>query len=392
MISAYRRVFATPRLRSLMLIGLVGKIPGLGIPAVLILQVVYGLGLGFGPAGVVAAAWTAGVGVGAPFIGRGIDRFGLRVPLVIIVGVQAAFWGLAHLLPYALLIPAAFLGGMVVLPAFTVLRLALAVLVTEEIRHTAYVADSISTDVAYMVGPSMGILLASQVSPAAAFLIMGGMLVLGAFGFLWANPPLQARQEGKPPRLTDWLTVHMGAVLGVTVALTTAVVGVEVAAIGTLQHLGQLRWSWAFLVVCGLASIAGGLVYGARRNPPPAALITLVLGIAVIPIGFAEHWLWLCALAVPANFLVAPALSATATAVSRLAPEGSKGIAMGAYGSALMVGNVAGSPLAGTALDIGGSVAAFATVGTASAVIAGIALVISRKAAVSADRPVTLVG
>jgi MFS family permease len=392
MISAYRRVFATPRLRVLMLIGLVGKIPGLGIPAVLILHVVYGLHLGFGPAGLVAAVWTAGVGVGAPLIGRSTDRFGLRVPLVIIIGAQAAFWGLAHFLPFGLLIPAAFAGGMLVLPAFTIIRLALAVMVTEEIRHTSYVADSISTDLAYMVGPSLGILLASQVSPTTAFLIMGGLLVLGAVGFLWANPPLQAREHDRKPKLVEWLSVHMGAILGVTIALTTAVVGFEVAAIGTLQRLGQLEWSWLFLIVCGLASIAGGLVYGAQRNPPPAALITLVLGIAVIPIGFADHWLWLCALAVPANFLVAPALSATATAVSRLAPEGSKGIAMGAYASALMVGTVAGSPLAGTALDIAGSVASFAAVGTASAVMAGIAIVVEKKTAVSAGRPPTLVG
>lgn len=392
MISAYRKVFTTPRLRSLMLIGLLAKIPGLGIPAVLILQVVYGLHLGFGPAGVVAAVFTAGVGVGAPFIGRAIDRFGLRPPLAIIIGVQAAFWGLAHLLPYPLLIPAAFLGGMLLVPAFTIIRLALAVLVTEDIRHTAYVADSITTDIAYMVGPSTGILLASQASPTTAFLVMGGMLVFGGFGFVWANPPLQARKHDRKPRLTEWLTVHMGCVLGVTAGLTTAIVGIEVSAIGTLQHLGQLRWSWVFLIVCGLASIAGGFVYGASRNPPPPALITLVLGIAVIPIGFANHWLWLCALAIPANFLVAPALSATATAVSRLAPEGSRGVAMGAYASALMVGNVAGSPLAGTALDLGGSLAAFATVGTASALIAGIAFLVSAKIAVSEDVSRALMG
>ncbi len=392
MISAYRRVFAIPRLRSLMLIGLLGKTPGIGIPAVLILQVVYGLHLGFGPAGVVAAVYTAGVGVGAPFIGRAIDRFGLRRPLAIIIGVQAAFWGLAHFLTYPYLIPAAFLGGMLLVPTFTIVRLSLAVLVTEDIRHTAYVADSISTDIAYMVGPGTGILLASQASPAVAFLIMGSLLILGAFGFVWANPPLQAREHDRKHSLSEWLTVHMGCVLGVTISLTTAIVGIEVSAIGTLQHLGQLQWSWVFLIVCGLASIAGGFVYGASRNPPPAALITLVLGIAVIPIGFANHWLWLCALAIPANFLVAPALSATATAVSRLAPEGNRGVAMGAYGSALMVGNVVGSPLAGSALDIGGSLAAFATVGTASALIAGTAFLVSSRIAVSADRPSTLVG
>jgi predicted MFS family arabinose efflux permease len=360
-----------------MVVGLLAKIPGLGIPAVIILHVVYGLGLGFGPAGIVAAVWTAGVGVGAPFMGRALDSFGLRPLLGIVILVQAAFWGLAYLLPYPLLLCAAFVGGLLVLPAFTVIRLALAVMVSEDIRHTAYVADSISTDIAYMAGPSIGILLASQVSPTVAFLIMGGLLVLGAIGYAWVNPPLQtAHVDG---RRRGWLSGRLVCVLVVTVGICLAVVGFEVAAIGTLQHLGQLGWSWVFLIVCGMASIAGGFVYGALRRPPPPALIAVCLGIAVIPIGFANHWLWLCVLAVPANFLVAPALSATANAVSRLAPAGSRGIAMGAYASSLMIGNVAGSPLAGSALDIAGSVAAFAAVGGASAVVAGLAFLAERR-------------
>ena len=376
LISTYRKVFATPRLRSLMIIGLLAKIPGLGIPSVIVLHVVYGLGLGFGPAGVVAAVWTAGVGIGAPFIGRGIDRYGLRPLLGLVIVVQAVFWGFAYLLPFPLLVVATFMGGLLVLPAGTVIRLALAVMVDEDIRHTAYVADSISTDIAYMAGPSVGILLASQVSPTVAFLIMGGLLVLGGTGYAWVNPPLQARQQERTPRRLEWLTVHMGSVLAMTVGICLAVMGFEVAAIGTLKHLGQLEWSWVFLIVCGLASIVGGLVYGTLRRPPAPALIAVCLGIAVMPIGFANHWLWLCALAVPANFLVAPALSATANAVSRLAPEGSRGIAMGAYATSLMIGAVAGSPLAGSVLDIGGSVAAFAAVGAASAIIGGLGFLV----------------
>jgi predicted MFS family arabinose efflux permease len=379
-ISAYRTVFATPGLRSLMVISLLAKIPGLGIPAVVILQVVYGLGLGFGPGGVVAAVWTAGVGIGAPFQGRALDRYGLRPLLGAVLLVQAAFWGLAHLLSYPVLLVAAFLGGLLTLPAFTVVRLALAVMVTEDIRHTAYVADSITTDIAYMAGPSIGILLASQASPATAFLVMGGLLVAGALGYAWANPPLRSARTGEPvARLGEWLTVGMLCVLGATAGICLAVVGFEVAAIGTLQRLGQLGWSWVFLIVCGAASIVGGLVYGAMKRPPSAFVLAVGLGIAVLPVGVANHWLWLCVLAVPANFLVAPALSATANAVSRLAPEGGRGVAMGAYASALMIGNVAGSPIAGVALDAAGSVGAFLAVGGASALIAAVAFVVDRR-------------
>jgi predicted MFS family arabinose efflux permease len=96
-------------------------------------------------------------------------------------------------------------------------------------------------------------------------------------------------------------------------------------------------------------------------------VLAVALGVAVLPIGLAGHWVWLCVLAIPANFLIAPSLSATADAVSRLAPLGAKGVAMGAYASALMVGNVAGSPVAGVTLDAAGAVASFAAVGAVSA-------------------------
>jgi predicted MFS family arabinose efflux permease len=179
-------------------------------------------------------------------------------------------------------------------------------------------------------------------------------------------------------RLSGWLTPRLLCVLVTTIGVTMAVVGLEVAAIGTLQGLGQLQWSWIFLIVCGAASIIGGFVYGALRRPPGAAVVTVGLGLAVMPMGFANHWLWLCVLAVPANFLVAPALSATAAEVSRLVPEGSRGVAMGAYASALMIGNVVGSLAAGVTLDGFGSVAAFAAVGAAAAAIAAAALLMDR--------------
>jgi predicted MFS family arabinose efflux permease len=386
-ISAYRKVFATPGLRSLMVIGLFAKIPGLGIPSVILLHVVHGLGLGFGPASVVSAVWTAGVGIGAPFQGRALDKYGLRPLLTVVIVVQAAFWGFAHLLSYPLLVAAALVGGLLTIPAFTVIRLALTVMVTDEVRHTAYVTDSITTDIAYMAGPSIGILLASQASPTVAFVVMGTMIVVACAGYVWANPPLQAAQAAAV-RISGWLTPRLLCVLTVTVGVTMAVVGLEVAAIGTLQALGQLQWSWVFLIVCGAASIVGGIVYGALSRPPAAAVVTMGLGVAVIPMGFANHWVWLCLLAVPANFLVAPALSATASEISRLAPAGSKGVAMGAYASALMIGNVVGSPVAGVALDASGSVAAFAAVGAVSALIAGAALLVERRVPAQVEVPV----
>ncbi|MFE2095706.1 MULTISPECIES: MFS transporter [unclassified Streptomyces] len=375
MFSTYRRLLAEPGLRSLMVIGLLAKMPGLGISTVLILHIVGHLHRGFAAGSLVAACWTAGAGLGAPLQGRGLDRYGLRRVFGLLVTAQAVFWSLAHFLPYPVLLGAAFLGGLTTLPAFTVIRLALAGLVTDENRHTAYAVDAMTTDIAYMAGPTIGILLASTASPTVAFLVMGGLQLLVGVAYLVLDPPLQqARPTGGPtPGLRSWLTARMVCALGVTVATSIAVVGFEVAAVGTLQRHGQLAWSWLLLVLAGVASVAGGFLYGAMKRPPSVFVLTAVLGLLCMPIGLATQWYWLCLLAVPANLFVAPALSASAGAVSGIAPEGTKGVAMGTYASAILVGNVIGSPLAGAGLDHGGPKAAFAVFGATAAAVAALA-------------------
>ncbi|MCB5166106.1 MFS transporter [Streptomyces bambusae] len=376
MLATYRNLFASPGVRPLMVIGLLAKMPGLGISTVLILHVVGNLDRGFGAGSLVAAAWTAGAGLGAPLQGRGLDRHGLRKVFGFLVIAQALFWGTAHFLPFAALLATAFLGGLTTLPAFTVIRLALANMVTDENRHTAYAVEAMTTDIAYMAGPSFGILLASTASPTVAFLVMGGMLLAVGIGYLVLNPPLKpARPAAGAPRpgLRSWMSGRMVCALAVTVATSIAVIGFEVAAIGTLQKYDQLTWSWLLLVAAGIASVAGGFLYGAVRRPPSVFVLGAALGLLCVPIGLAGEWYWLALIAVPANLLVAPALSASAGAVSGLAPDDSKGVAMGTYASAILVGNVIGSPLAGTVLDHGGPAAAFAAFGGVAAAIAGLA-------------------
>ncbi len=375
MFSAYRRLLSEPGIRPLMAVGLLAKMPGLGISSVLILHVVGNMDRGFGAGSLVAAFWTAGAGLGAPLQGRGLDRYGLRKVFGGLVITQSLFWGLAHFLPFPALVATAFLGGLTTLPAFTVIRLALANMVTEENRHTAYAVEAITTDVAYMAGPSFGILLASLASPTVAFLAMGTLLFAAGVAYLLLDPPLKAARpaDGPKPRLRSWLTARMVCALSITAATSIAVIGFEIAAIGTLQKSGQLQWSWLLLVAAGLASAAGGFLYGGMRRPPSVFAIGALLGVFCIPIGLATEWYWLCVLAVPANLLVAPALSASAGAVSRLAPDDSKGVAMGTYAGAILVGNVIGSPLAGTVLDHGGPAASFAAFGTTAALTAALA-------------------
>src|SRR5882672_7711401 len=69
-VEPYRRVLAIPGVRALLLVGLVARIPVAATGLTLTLRVVNSLKLGFFQAGLVGAAATVGVAVGAPVAGR----------------------------------------------------------------------------------------------------------------------------------------------------------------------------------------------------------------------------------------------------------------------------------------------------------------------------------
>jgi MFS family permease len=129
----------------------------------------------------------------------------------------------------------------------------------------------------------------------------------------------------------------------------------------------------------GVASITGGLLYGAARRPLPPFVLLLGLAVLTIPVGLAPSPAWLMLAILPAGALCAPVLSATAEAVSRLVPERVRGEAMGWHGSSLTVGLAAGAPFAGAAIDRWGPWAGFAAVGGCGAAVAVVGLALAAR-------------
>jgi len=87
--------------------------------------------VGYGAAGAVTAAFTIGLAVGSPLLGRTVDRRGPR-PVLCVTGLAAlTFWTTAPLLPFAALLPAAAVGGALQVPAMGLVRQSLAVKVPE---------------------------------------------------------------------------------------------------------------------------------------------------------------------------------------------------------------------------------------------------------------------
>ncbi|MBT2458742.1 MFS transporter [Streptomyces sp. ISL-86] len=394
----YRQVLGVPGFRSVLLLGLLAKLPVVAIPVVLTLHVALGLDHGYGQAGLVAGAWTTGVTIGAPFQGRFIDRRGLRAMLLIAVLGQGAFWGLAPLMSFPVFVAGALLSGLVLVPGSTVIRLAIAGLVPEEHRHTAFALDSTLSSLSYMGGPALAVAAATQVSTEAALLGLGTALVVSNLALVLRNPQMEkdkepeneASESGPEPVKTtglNWLTLPLITVFACTLASGAIIAGYEVAIVATLRSEGQIEWTSLILLLSGICSVAGGLVFGALPRSMPVALATGLLSLSVLPLGLVGHW-WLLAVAViPTAVLYSPVFASTATAASELSGKGNRATVMSIYGAAISAGSALGAPLAGAAYDASGSVAAFAVTGALGAVVAVLALAVVRSRPEPATAP-----
>lgn len=381
----YREALALPGLRSLLLVAVLARVPLTATGVTLTFYVVQDLGRGYGAAGLVGAAITVGAAIGNPLLGRLVDRRGLRPVLVLTVVAEAIFWSTAPTLSYALLLPAAFLAGLLALPIFSVIRQSIAALVPLEKRRPAYALDSMSVELSFMIGPALATVGVTTISARLTLYLVGaGIVVSGAV--LWLlNPPVRSASEataGPQPRLArrQWLTSRMVAVFAVSAAATLVLGGSDVAIIAVLRENGDAAFTGAVLSVWAVASLVGGFAYGAaRRSFTPVALLG-ALSLCTIPVGLGgSHW-WLLGLAlIPAGMVCAPTIAATSDAVSRLAPASVRGEAMGLHGSAVTLGMAVGAPLAGAVIDASAPLWGFAVIGAVGALVALVVLPIELR-------------
>ncbi|MET9341218.1 MFS transporter [Nonomuraea sp. NPDC003804] len=390
----YRQVLAVPGMASLLGVSLLARAAITADVMALTMYVVLGLGMSYAAAGGVAAALTAGVALGGPLLGRMIDWRGLRTVLLVTVALQAVFWLSVPLLPYGILLGAAFAAGLLMVPAQPVTRQAIAAMTTAGQRRAAFALESVQGELSYIVGPAVVILCAATMSPGVVAWGVGAAIVAGGAGIALLNPPLRAEDEadagaaGRPPR-REWLGAGMIAVLTMVFGTTTLLSGVDLAIVATLEEAGQVSWAAVVIAVFGAASVAGGLIYGALSRPVPTWLLLGLLGLVTIPAGLAHDWPWLCVAVVGAGLLTAPTLSTVADAVSRLAPAGVRGEATGLQSSAASAGFALGSPLVGVAIDVSVPAGGFAAAGLAGLAAALTGYLLSRRAPARTRSPLS---
>lgn len=333
------------------------RLPMTAMGVTLTLHVVSDLGRGYGEAGLVGTATTIGSAFGAPALGRLIDRYGLRPVVALCGSASAAYWLATPHLPYEVLLVVALPAGMLAVPAGSVARQVLTALVPAPQRRAAFSLDMVSLETSFMIGPAAGILVTTQLSSTVALTGIGVAFAAVATMLYLSNPRIRTAEETDTPRgqrrpVRTWLTAPLAATLLTACGATFVLMGMEMAMLATLRESGDVGWtSVAFAVIC-VASLTGGLVHGAVPRSLGQLPLMLLLTVLTIPVGlFGQPWWLLCLALIPSNLACAPTLAATTEAVSKLAPPGVRGEAMGLQDSATRIGLALGAPAVGFVMD-----------------------------------------
>lgn len=423
----YRELLAVRPIRRLLLVGMVARIPHSAAGVLLTLHIVLTLDQGYAAAGAAAAVMTIGIAVGAPWRGRRVDTVGLRRALIPSVIAETVIWSVVPHVSYEVLLPLVFVGGLLTLPIFSVVRQSLGVLATGEQRRTAFALDAISTELVFMIGPAAGALVATAGFSVLGLTIIGIATSVSGLFLMWFNPPTRSaeseaafeagQQEGAevavvaaaPAHLQEaaaefaplaaagerrqdraglrhkvahnfaWFTSAVAAVFAVAAGAGMVLSGTDVGIVAALESGGhQAEIGLVFLFWCA-ASVVGGLIYGAMHRPISPILLLLGMSALTIPMAFAQDTWTLCLLSLLPGLLCAPVLSAASEKVAELVDERRRGEAMGWYGSALTGGVALGAPLAGVFIDGVGPWAGFVAVGLGGVVLCLLGLVLQRR-------------
>ena len=363
-LAAYRRVLGAPRVRPLVACALLARMP-IGMGAVALILFVHGQTGSFGAAGVVAGAYTIGLGITGPTLARLIDRRGSRLVIVpgallvmaALVAVVALGEAGAETVP---LVIAGFLAGAGSTPIGGILRQRWPELVGPGELPTAYALDAVMIEVVFVCGPLLAGILAATAGPAEGLIVAGVLGIVGSVGFARLST---VRPGGDPGAGRHWLGALASPQLRLLVlsdlplAGTFGVLDVTLPAFGA--HHGAAALGGPFAAALALGSGVGGLAYGARPGifgPPRRSLIVLggLMVVTCLPLPAATGVPEMFVFAAIAGVTLAPQITVRNQVVQSTLVAGTATEAFTWLALATTVGASIGSALVGPLVEAAG--------------------------------------
>jgi MFS family permease len=374
----YAAVWRLPGAPTLLVAGIVGRLPIGMTPLALVLLVREATG-SYAAAGAASAVYGVATALAGPVLGRLSDRAGpSRVLLVTAVayplavaGVLGAVWGGS---PLTVMAAAALLGA--VLPPLTAALRSVWTDLTDPasehlaLRGPALALETTAFEVVFVVGPMLVGAVVAIASPAAALAVTGVLTVAGTTAVAlgratraWRPHPDRGHVRGLGPALAPGMPLLLSVVFGLTFSF--GVVGVTIPAFAMARSgpegetvAGVLLGLW------GVGSVIGGVWFGTRRItaslPRQWGWTMTAVAVNMGALVLAPTVPVMAVLLLVGGLTLAPALIVENALVARIAPVGMVNEAYTWVATIASGGSAAGAAVAGVVLDSrGGTTAAF---------------------------------
>jgi MFS family permease len=360
--SVYARILRHPRMAGLYAAALVARLPiGInGLAVVLVLREQTG---SFAVPGAVAGGLALGTGLGAPFMGRLVDRLGARVLLPLAFANAAGILTLLGLgyqdAPALVLVAVAVATGALYPPSPSVLRARFPELLRSDpaLVPAAYALDSVLLEITFVLAPLVVVAAIAILGPGAALVVSAGTVLLGVGAFVWLLPPDRPRAaHHEDAGLLGVLRAPGIRTLVMTMLPVGFAIGALEVAVPAFSHEeSRAELAGVLLATWSMGSAIGGFVYGARVRRSPLPLVhqrlTLLLPLGFLPLLVAPSMAVMAVLLVPAGLFIAPIIATRNELASQAAPPGTKTEALTWPLTALVGGIALGAAAGGALID-----------------------------------------
>lgn len=354
----YADILRIPSVPRLLSAAVIGRMP-VGMGALAIFLLVRGAGGSYSTAGLAVGASTVAGCIGAPILGRIVDRLGQpRVLLLSMASQVTALLLLAALAPGGgvELFALCALYGFSNPPLAASMRATWATLITDRSLITrAFSLDSTAQEVIWILGPVLAAGLAEGISPRLPMVVMAAFSAAGVIWFATSHESRtwRSRHVGERHLLGPLMAGPVRRVLLSILGLAFAWGALELAIPAYAQENdaspGGLLSIWA------VGSVIGGLGYAARRwTSSPQRMMGILLALNLLGfliIFLAQTPLQLGILLLLTGVVNAPVIATFYVLIEELAPRGTVTEAFTWVSTMFLVGISGGVALAGIVAD-----------------------------------------